>query len=100
MLFGTSSDQSWRGLRIVLERIGATCVLADREQLDCLLVHAMVPEAPAESAAARTEFAERSLEEFRYRYYAPDPENPDEDRLWYVRDSEDSDAPHAPVPIS
>lgn len=100
VLFGTSSEQSWRGLRLVLDRIGASRVREDRSQLECVLVQAMVPEDVDAAAAAKQGFAERALGEFRDRYYAPDPEDPDEDRLWYVRDSEGSDAPHAPVPIS
>ncbi|MGQ0665196.1 MAG: KGGVGR-motif variant AAA ATPase [Pseudomonadota bacterium] len=100
VLFGTSSEQSWRGLRPVLERIGASRVRDDHPQLECVLVHAMVPENVDAAVAAKESFAERSLGEFRDHYYAPDPEDPDVDRLWYVRDSEASDAPHAPVPIS
>ncbi|MBI2528540.1 MAG: hypothetical protein HYV93_21465 [Candidatus Rokubacteria bacterium] len=100
VLFGTSSEQSWRGLAVVLERIGASRVREDRTQLDCVLVHAMVPEDAAAAKAARGSFVARALVEFRDRYYAPDPEDPDEDRLWYVRDAEASDAPHAPVPVS
>ncbi len=60
----------------------------------------MVPEDVEAAAAAKEGFYERALGEFRDHYYAPDPEDPDEDLLWYVRDSEASDAPHAPVPIS
>jgi len=100
VLFGTSSDQSWRGLTVVLERIGASRVREDRPQLDCVLVHAMVPEDAAAAKVAKEGFEARALGEFRDRYYAPDPEDPDEDRLWYVRDAEATDAPHAPVAIS
>lgn len=100
VLFGTSSEQSWHGLRVVLERIGASRVHEDRPQLECVLVHAMVPQEVEPARAAKESFAERALSEFREHYYAPDPEDPDEDRLWYVRDSEGSDAPHAPVPVS
>lgn len=100
VLFGTSSEQSWHGLTVVLERIGASRVREDRPQLDCVLVHAMIPEDAAAGKAAKEGFAARALAEFRDHYYAPDPNDPDEDRLWYVRDAEASDAPHAPVPIS
>lgn len=99
VLFGTSADQNWRGLRVVLERLGAQRVLADRAQLECLLVQALVPATTTEGAAARASFADRARSEFEHSYYAPDPENPDEDRLWYVRDLEVEDAPHVPVAI-
>ena len=93
-------EQSWRGLRLVLERIGASRVREDRSQLECVLVQAMVPEDVDAAAAAKEGFAERALAEFRDHFYAPDPDDLDENRLWYVRDSEGSDAPHAPVPTS
>jgi cellulose biosynthesis protein BcsQ len=99
-LFGTSSEQSWLGLRLILERIGATRVRADLPQLECLLVQAMVPDDVETASAAKEAFAERALGEFRDHYYAPDPDDPDEDRLWYVRDSDSSDAPHVPAAVS
>lgn len=101
VLLGTSSEQSWRGLAVVLDRIGASRVREDRPQLDCVLVHAMVPEDAMAAKMATEGFAARALAEFRDRYYAPDPDkdDPDEDRLWYVRDAEASDAPHAPVAV-
>lgn len=101
VLFGTSSEQSWQGLRVVLERIGASRVREDRPQLDCVLVHAMVPQEATAAKIATEGFAERALAEFRDHYYAPDPENPeeDDDRLWYIRDAETTDAPHAPVAV-
>jgi hypothetical protein len=100
VLFGTSSEQSWQGLRVILERIGASRVREDNKQLDCVLVHAMVPEDAKVGALARAAFETRALEEFRSHYYAADPVEPDEDRLWYVRDSEASDAPHVPAAVS
>jgi hypothetical protein len=100
VLFGTSSEQSWLGLRLVLERIGASRVREDKPQLECLIVHAMVPQAVSLARAARDQFADRSLTEFRDHYYALDPDDPDEDRLWYVRDAEGSDAPHVPIALS
>lgn len=99
VLFGTSSEQSWRGLSVVLERIGASRVREDQPQLDCILVQAMVPEDAFAAKLAADTFEARALAEFRSRYYAPDPEDPNEDRLWYVRDAEAGDAPHVPVTI-
>jgi len=99
VLFGTSSEQSWRGLRPILERIGASRVRENKSQLECLLVHTMVPQDVDTSLLATQAFAGRSLSEFRNHYYAPDPQNADEDSLWYIRDSEASDAPHAPVAL-
>jgi len=100
VIFGTSSEQSWLGLRAVLERIGASRVRENQPQLECVLVHAMVPDSEVANAAKKN-FADRALREFSDRYYAPDPPaESDEDTLWYIRDSANSDAPHAPAPIS
>jgi len=100
VLFGTSSEQSWLGLRLILERLGASRVRADLPQLECVLVHAMVPDDAETGLVSKEQFAERSLVEFTEHYYAADPEDPDDDSLWYVRDSSSSDAPHVPVAVS
>jgi len=100
VIFGTSSEQSWQGLRLVLERLGAERVLKDEPQLDCQLVQAMVPEDLKAAKAARSDFADRAKDEFASSYYAEDPADPDEDSKWYVRDLDDECAPHVPAVIS
>ncbi|MBI4669639.1 MAG: P-loop NTPase [Elusimicrobia bacterium] len=100
VLFGTTSEQSWLGLKLVLERIGAERVRQGQPQLDCLLVQAMVAEDPTAAANAKAVFMDRARDTFADCYYAPDPESPEDDLLWYIRDMEDSDAPHSPVAIS
>ncbi|MHB8419867.1 MAG: KGGVGR-motif variant AAA ATPase [Myxococcales bacterium] len=99
VLFGTSSEQSWKGLRLILDRLGASRVLRGERQLDCLLVQALVPENSEIAAAAREGFSLRALEEFSAHYYARDPKDPGDDRFWYVRDGEDEGAPSSPVAI-
>jgi hypothetical protein len=102
VVFGTSSDQSWRGLAAILERIGGSRVREARPQLDCLLVHAMVPQEAGAAKLCTERFAERARDEFREHYYAPESETDDKDKdvLWYVADAEGSDAPSAPVVVS
>jgi cellulose biosynthesis protein BcsQ len=100
ILFGTSTEQSWQGLRLVLRHLGAKRVLENRAQIECLLVQAMVPEDMKVATLARGMFSDRARDEFSSNYYAQDPDDPDEDKLWYVRDLEDEDAPHASVPLS
>ena len=100
VLFGTSSEQSWLGLRRVIERLGAERVHRNEPQAECILVHAMVPPDPETAAIVRDQFATRASDEFRYLYYAPDPEDPEEEHLWYVRDMESEDAPHMPVAVT
>jgi hypothetical protein len=100
VVFGTHSDQSWAGLRLVLRRLGADRVLAGRPQAECLLVQAMVPEDPGVAESLRARFADQARSEFTERYYAEAPEDPEEDRFWDVRDLDAQDAPHAPVSLS
>lgn len=100
VLFGTSSEQSWQGIRIILERMGASRVRENQHQLECLLVHAMVPEDIQVGMQAKAAFAARAMEEFQHHYYVQDPENPEEDDLWFMRDADNTDAPSVPVPIS
>ncbi|MBI4610662.1 MAG: hypothetical protein HY726_16830 [Candidatus Rokubacteria bacterium] len=100
VLFGTASEQSWQGLRLVLSRLGASRVRMGRPQAECLLVHAMVPRNVTISAMARAAFSDRARVEFTDAYYAEDPEDPEDDRFWYVRDAENEDAPHVPVALS
>ncbi len=100
VVFGTSSEQSWQGLRLVLGRLGAERVLRDEPQLDCQLVQAMVPEDLKAAKMVTEAFADRAREEFSLNYYSVDPEDPDEDRKWYLRDLDDPLAPHIPYSIS
>jgi hypothetical protein len=99
VLFGTPSEQSWRGLEVVLERLGAERIRRSKPQVECLLVQAMVPAHPDTAALAKSEFETEALDRFTKLYYAAEPEDPEEDRFWYVRDIDTEDAPHVPVPI-
>lgn len=99
VLFGTPSEQSWRGLEVILERFGAQRIWRSQPQVECLLVQAMVPANPDTAASAKSEFETEAYNRFRKLYYAADPEDPEEDRFWYVRDIDTEDAPHVPVPI-
>lgn len=95
LLFGTFSEQSWRGLRLVIQRFGAKRVQAGKPQADCLLVQAMVPRGAELSRAATAAFFARALDEFTEHYYAAEGGSD----LWTVDDVESSDAPHVPVPL-
>jgi cellulose biosynthesis protein BcsQ len=99
VLLGTTQDQSWQGLNIVLDRLGKERVLAGRSQAEAILVQAMVP--PGEAGkVAREVFLARAEREFTDRYYAEAGAG-DEDAaaLWNVRDMDSLDAPHVPVPV-
>lgn len=78
---------------------GAERVRKNEPQLDCQLVQAMVTENLKAAKIAKADFADRAKDEAS-NYYAEDPDDPDEDSKWYVRDLDDESAPHVPVAIS
>jgi cellulose biosynthesis protein BcsQ len=99
VLFGTPSQQSWQGLRMIIERLGAERIRREQPQVECLLVQAMVPEHPDTAASSKSDFEAEAFTAFSELYYAADPEDPEEDRFWYMRDIDSPDAPHVPIPV-
>lgn len=99
MLLGTTQDQSWQGLNIVLDRLGKERVLAGRSQAEAILVQAMVP--PGEAGkVAREVFLARAEQEFTDRYYAEvGAGGEDTPMFWNTRDMDSLDAPHVAVPV-
>ncbi len=98
VLFGTPSEQSWQGLRVIIERLGARRVARGLPQGDCLLVQAMVPADTETAKKARDTFEVRARDEFsdtKHGYYAEES-----DDYWDLADIETKDAPHVPVPLS
>ncbi len=100
VLFGTTSEQSWQGLNVVIDKLGRQRVLGGRPQAECVLVQALVPADIEASRLAIEAFSERARSTFTDLYYAEEPEDPSDDRFWDVRDLDNEDAPHLPVPIA
>ncbi len=100
VLLGTVQDQSWQGLKLVIDRLGGRRVVAGQPQGEILLVQTMIPPTPDAADNAKANFAERARQEFTDLYYATEPDDPADDRFWDVRDVESADAPHVPVTIS
>ena len=99
VLLGTTQDQSWQGLNVVLDRLGKERVLADRPQAEVLLVQAMVPSGEPGKMAKQV-FSARAEEEFDDRFYAAEAGDPNiDDRFWTLGDKGTQDAPHAPMPV-
>ena len=101
VLFGTTSAQSWEGLRLVVERLGARRVDAGKPQAECLIVQAMTPEnsanwrnSPNRLSGSRPKTYSGKATMRRTR------SNEDDDKFWYVRDMESEDAPHQPSVLS
>lgn len=99
VLFGTSSEQSWRGLSLVLEQLGAERVHQNQSQAECLLVQAMVPNNPDTAKLAEEQFENRARDEFTEHYYAEAPEDAEDENFWHLGDIDSQDAPHVPIPI-
>ena len=93
VLLGTSSEQSWQGIRLILDRIGSGRVQRDEPQAECVLVQTMIPEFHEAEKDAKDAFSARAEGEFEDHYYA-EGEN---EAMWCVRDMAAKDAPHRPV---
>ncbi|MFH0968497.1 MAG: hypothetical protein V1862_12510, partial [Methanobacteriota archaeon] len=101
VLYGTTSEQSWDGLRYIIERAGKDRINRDTPQQDCVLVQSMIPEVKS-TPSAQEWFETRSLDLFSEIYYREDPEDPSEQEegYWYLSDSEEKNAPHRPICIT
>jgi cellulose biosynthesis protein BcsQ len=98
VVVGTLAEASWRGLAMILERLGADRVRAQKPQAECVLVAAMVPHSQERQyKESVTWFTDRAQDVFSARYYAAPEQG---DQFWTVDDVESSDAPHVPVPLS
>ncbi len=97
VVFGTTSEQSFRGIERLVHHLGADRP-RDDPQADCLIVQAMVPDNSISGANAMESFRLRIEAIFTEHYLLPDDADPD-DRFWSVRDLDNSSAPHVPIPI-
>ena len=94
VLLGTLAEASWRGLELILERLGGGRVRQGKPQAECMLVASMVPRSDEALFRGYVErFTDRSREVFSQHYYAV-PEAADE--FWTLDDLESADAPHVP----
>ena len=95
VLLGTLAEASWRGLELILDRLGADRVREGKPQAECLLAASMVPRADESLFQGLvSRFTERARDAFSGHYYADPDEAPDE--LWTLSDLESDDAPHVP----
>ena len=98
VLAGTLADASWRGLEVILDRLGADRVHAQEPQAECVLVAAMVPRSQERQyQESVSTFTDRARDAFSAHYYS-EPEQGDE--FWTMDDVESTDAPHVPVVLS
>lgn len=101
VLFGTMAEASWRGLGMVVDRLGGDRLRRDATQAECIMVAAMVPRTREALYRELVEqFAERGRNLFTEHYYAqPDPGSGSGEDIWTVDDLEDADAPHVPTAL-
>jgi hypothetical protein len=97
VLFSTTSEQSFLGLERVVHALGAERLHEDA-QADCLVVHAMVPDSPIIAPEAERAFNGRVEAIFRDHYLVSEADDP-EDKYWSVRDLDNVEGPHFPIPI-
>jgi hypothetical protein len=96
VVFGLHSEQSWRGLEMLVRFLGRDRVERGLAQLDCLLVQAMAPAPGEERERAFALFKERAYERFSEDYY--DEEGSDGE--WPLPGLDDEDEPHYPVALA
>lgn len=95
VLLGTLADASWRGLKLILERLGGDRVRQGQPQAECVLVASMVPRSDEALFRGCVErFTDQAREAFSEHYYA-EPEA--SEAFWTLDDLESADAPHVPV---
>ena len=95
VLLGTLAEASWRGIELILERLGGDRVRQGKPQAECMLVASMVPRFDETLFGGHVErFTDRAREAFSEHYYA-EPEGGDE--FWTLDDLESADAPHVPI---
>ena len=71
VLLGTPAEASWRGLELMLERLGGTRIREGKAQAECLLVASMVPRSDESLFTQLVQrFTDRARDAFSAHYYA------------------------------
>lgn len=96
VLFASMTAGTWRGLRLVLERLGKARLAVGKTQCECLLAAAMVPSVETgQFERALSTLTGQARTAFREVYYAEFGES---GAAWSIDDlSPGGDAPHVPV---
>ena len=95
VLFGLDSEQSWRGLELVVRFLGRGRIERSEKQLDCALVLAMAPDPGKEREESFQRFLERAYNVFSEKFY--DEEDVDPEEGWPLPAIDASGHPHYPV---
>lgn len=98
VLVGTTSEPTFQGLERVVHHLGADR-LDKGGQADCLVVQSMVPDSGVIRPRATEAFGLRMERIFAEHYYVAEDQADAEDRIWSLRDLDNTVAPHRPVVV-
>ena len=88
VLLGTPADASWRGLELMLERLGGSRIREGKPQAECLLVASMVPRSDESLFQQLVQrLTDRARDAFSAHYYAAPQEA--QDTAWTLNDPEE-----------
>ncbi|MEW5817590.1 MAG: P-loop NTPase [Spirochaetota bacterium] len=94
VVFGLDSDQSWRGLEVVVRFLGKDRIKSNQpKQLDCAIVLSMAPTPGNDREVARTRFLEQSYNVFSYNYYSEEEDG----EAWVLPAMDTEGQPHYPI---
>ncbi len=95
VLFGLDSEQSWRGMELIVRFLGRDRIERTEKQLYCALVLALAPDPGEEREETFQRFLERSYAIFSDRFY--DEEDVDPEEGWPLPAMDALGQPHYPV---
>jgi hypothetical protein len=97
VVFGLDSEQSWRGMEVVVRVLGKARIERGQRQLGCAMILAMAPEPGREREEAIRRFLEQSYETFAESFY--DEAGADPEEGWPLPDISAADQPHYPISL-
>lgn len=95
VIFGLDSEQSWRGMELVVRFLGRDRIERTQKQLECALVLALAPDPGKDREEAFQRFLERSYSIFSEKFYNEEDVDPEEG--WPLPAMDASDQPHYPI---
>ena len=96
IVFGLDSEQSWRGMELVVRFLGQDRIVRDQDQLFCALVFALAPPAGSPSRdEALPRLLDTAYDVFVDYFYHSQGLAPEDG--WDVPAIEDSTQPHYPI---
>lgn len=95
VIFGLDSEQSWRGMEVIVRFLGRERIKNNQKQLDSSIIFALAPESGAKREESIQNFLARSYRLFSDHYYDEPQADPDE--AMPLPGMDDSNQPHYPI---